>query len=184
MNTIFADFNARTFSGDVCLTTQGSQRDIQARGVNPGDWVWLSDGELIIGAQIRDDDDGGLVGVPAWETMVYLEPEMEFKDALAEYKQLSANHPRTREQEARILQLLTWMEPAIPAMNPAEMPFEVESTVVGKRVANGSAEMSFGLECSRFQALTALDFPELAEISLKQWVESQPSCTVTRVRSA
>ena len=55
MKTIFADFNAMTEAEQVCLTTRGSQKDIGERGIQVGDRVWLSDGELLVGAQVAID---------------------------------------------------------------------------------------------------------------------------------
>jgi len=63
MKTMFADFNAMTEAGHVSLSTRGSQADIERTGARPGDWVWLSDGEVIFGAQLAIDDRYGLVGV-------------------------------------------------------------------------------------------------------------------------
>ncbi len=46
MRTIFADFNALTDAEHVRLTTRGSLDDIPKNSVQPGEWIWLSDGEL------------------------------------------------------------------------------------------------------------------------------------------
>jgi len=73
MRTIYADFNATTEAGHVSLTTVGSQEDIACAGLRPGDWAWLSDGDLIVGAQLAIDDRHGLVGVADWETLVHLD---------------------------------------------------------------------------------------------------------------
>jgi hypothetical protein len=75
MKTIFADYNARTEAGDICLTTQGSREDVERIGAHPGDWAWLSDGEVIVGAQLAVDQRYGLVGVPDWDTVVHLDDE-------------------------------------------------------------------------------------------------------------
>ena len=50
MKTIYADYNAATEAGQICLTTRGSQVDIERTGARPGDWVWLSDREVVVGA--------------------------------------------------------------------------------------------------------------------------------------
>ena len=50
MKTIFADFNAINTAGNLWLSCRGSERDLQEAGVQVGDWIWLSDGELIVGA--------------------------------------------------------------------------------------------------------------------------------------
>ena len=49
MKTIYADYNAATEAGQICLTTRGSQVDIERTGARPGDWVWLSDREVVVG---------------------------------------------------------------------------------------------------------------------------------------
>ncbi len=53
MKTMFADFNAMTESEHVRLTTRGSQDDMERLGIKPGEWVWLSDGEMQVGARRR-----------------------------------------------------------------------------------------------------------------------------------
>ena len=75
MKTIFADYNARTEAGDICLTTQGSREGVERIGVQRGDWAWLSDGEVVVGAQLAVDQRYGLVGVPDWDTVVHLDDE-------------------------------------------------------------------------------------------------------------
>jgi hypothetical protein len=64
MKSISADYNAMTEAGHICLTTRGSQEDIRRIGIQPGDWTWLTDSELIIGARVSTDPDHGIVGVP------------------------------------------------------------------------------------------------------------------------
>ena len=157
MNTFFADFNAMTEKGYVRLTNPGSQSDIQARGVKPGDWVWLSDGELNVGAQVQEDDYWGVLGVPAWETMVYLEAEQPIGDCLVELGSLFEKEARTREDESRILQLLTWTETTPPSTVPARMPFDFE----GRWAAS----------------LLALGLPELARLSVEQTAVGSPAAS-------
>ena len=51
MKTIFADYNARTEAGDICLTTKGLHgKTSSASRARPGDWAWLSDGEVVVWA--------------------------------------------------------------------------------------------------------------------------------------
>ena len=75
MKTISADFNAMTEAGHVRLTLPCSQEDILRLGLGPGDWAWLSDTEVVVGAQLAIDDRYGLVGVPDWDTLVHLDDE-------------------------------------------------------------------------------------------------------------
>jgi len=116
MKTIAADFNAMTEAGHVCLTTRGSQEDIAHAGLRPGDWAWLSDGELIVGAQLAIDDRYGLVGVLDWDTLVHLDDEGagDFNRVRAELNPLLTKEPPSDEDEPRIFQLLTQMEHAAP----------------------------------------------------------------------
>ena len=75
MKTISADYNAMTEAGHVRLTLPCSQEDILRLGLRPGDWAWLSDTEVMVGAQLAIDDRYGLVGVPDWDTLVHLDDE-------------------------------------------------------------------------------------------------------------
>ncbi len=75
MNTIFADYNAMTESGHVRLTCHGSEDDIRSRSLRPGDWAWLSDTEVVVGARLAIDDYYGLVGIPDWDTLIPLDED-------------------------------------------------------------------------------------------------------------
>jgi hypothetical protein len=69
MKTIFADFNAMTESQHICLTTRGSEKEIRDQDIQVGDHVWLSDGEIVVVAQLAVDPRYGVVGVPDWSTL-------------------------------------------------------------------------------------------------------------------
>jgi hypothetical protein len=116
MKTISADYNAMTEAGYVCLTTRGSQEDILRLGLGPGDWAWLSDTEVMVGAQLAIDDRYGLVGVPDWDTLIHLDDEGadDFDRISAELNPLLAKEPPSSEDEPRILELLTQLEHAAP----------------------------------------------------------------------
>ncbi len=86
MNPVFADFNATTESGQVRLNCQGSQEDLRARGLHPGDWSWLSDGELVVGGKIDTSPGDGIIAAPDWRTLVHLD---ESYDAAAVGKELT-----------------------------------------------------------------------------------------------
>ena len=73
MRTIAADFNAMTESGHLRLGSRGSREDLRDQAVHVGDWMWLSDGEVVVGAQLASDDRYGLVGIPRWKTLVHLD---------------------------------------------------------------------------------------------------------------
>jgi tetratricopeptide (TPR) repeat protein len=123
MRTIYADFNATAPDGHVCLTTLGSQEDIRRDGVEPGDWVWLSDGELIVGAQVATDEYFGLVGIPDWETLVHLDDEGadDLAHVRGELQPLLQSDPDSIQGHARVFQLITQLERLAPGRLPAEM---------------------------------------------------------------
>jgi tetratricopeptide (TPR) repeat protein len=116
MKTIFADFNAMTEAEHICLTTRGSQEDIQSSHVRPGDWAWLSDGELLVGARLAIDPFYGLVGEPAWDTLVHLDTEEahDFERVGSELKRLMTLESPSVEDEAQIFRLYTQLERVSP----------------------------------------------------------------------
>jgi hypothetical protein len=75
MRTISADFSAMTESGHVRLELPCSRIDIEREHLAIGDWAWLSDGEVVVWAQLAHDDRYGIVGVPDWDTLVHLDEE-------------------------------------------------------------------------------------------------------------
>lgn len=120
MKTIYADYNASTEAGHICLTCLGSEEDLRRTELGVGDWAWLSDGEIIVGARLEMDSYYGLVGVPDWETIVHLDDEGDRDPARlsAELMQLSQQHERSAEDEARIFQIMVLLETFAP---PAEI---------------------------------------------------------------
>ena len=103
-----------TEAGHVRLTLTCSRDDVSRLGLRAGDWAWLSDGEVIVGAQLAIDDRYGLVGVPDWDTIVPLDEEgandgERIKAALVP---LLTREPRSPQDEPRILQLITQFEHA------------------------------------------------------------------------
>ena len=95
---------------------RGSQKEIAAHQLRPGDWAWLSDGEVIVGAQLAIDDRYGLVGVPDWDTLMHLDEEGadDFDRVRDELKPLMTKDPPSMEDEPRILELLTQLEHFTP----------------------------------------------------------------------
>ena len=104
-----------TEAGHVCPDAR-SQEDILRLGLRPGDWAWLSDTEVMVGAQLAIDDRYGLVGVPDWDTLVHLDDEGadDFERIKAELNPLLTKEPPSSEDEPRILELLTQLEHAAP----------------------------------------------------------------------
>ena len=123
MKCISADFNAMTEGGHVRLTLPCSRDDIEQEQLVTGDWAWLSDGELVVGAQLAIDNRYGLVGVPDWETLVHLDEEgaNDSSHVAATLNKLVTKEPQSEADEPRILQLLTQYEHVAPPQ-PGEVP--------------------------------------------------------------
>lgn len=62
-----------TKAGHVRMALPCSDEGIQELGVRPGDWVWLSDTEVVVGAKLAVDDRYELVAIPDWETVAHLD---------------------------------------------------------------------------------------------------------------
>lgn len=129
MKRIFADFNAETESGYIRLGCRGSQEDLQDQGVEVGDWMWLSDGELVVGAQLAIDDRYGIVGVPRWETLVHLDDDdaNDIPGRWGEFLALTRKSNRNFKDEARVFQVLTILEINAPlefkaSLSPGYLP--------------------------------------------------------------
>jgi hypothetical protein len=116
MKTVFADYNAMTESGHLRLGFRASQEDVAKADLHPGDWAWLSDGEVMIGAQLALDDRYGLVGVPDWDTLVHLDDEdsRNFSMIQRELQALCEKPERSLDEERKMLQLLTVYEMLAP----------------------------------------------------------------------
>ena len=116
MRIISADFNAGTETGAICLECQGSQDDMRDQGIGVGDWMWLSDGELVLGAKLAIDDRYGMVGIPRWNTLVHLDDD-DTREVAAVQDQLIpllSRRDGDPEVETRIFQLLTILEVIAP----------------------------------------------------------------------
>lgn len=157
MKIISADFNAMTEADGVRLTPHCSQDDIQRFGIHTGDWVWLTDCELVVGARVDEDPYYGVVGTPHWETLVHLDDDdaQDFSKVWPELQQ-ALDRPRAgAEDEARLFQLLTIFEAIAPPEVKAAIP---------------AGEFSL----RRARALLALDEPELAFIEIEEAIRERP----------
>jgi hypothetical protein len=130
MKMIYADYNAATEAGHLCLTTRGSREDVERAGVGPGDWVWLSDSEVIVGARLQLDHRYGLVGIPDWETIVHLDEDhvRDIEAVRTELQHLLQKPDRSAEEESRVLELLTILEITAPpeartGVRPGYLPY-------------------------------------------------------------
>jgi hypothetical protein len=150
MKTIFADYNAITESDQLRLGFPASQEDMRAAGLQPGDWAWLSDGEVVVGARLEVDPDHGLVGVPAWDTLVHVDSTegRDFAAIWSDVQRLLQSPGRSIDDETKLLQLLTQVEEVAPPNSRA---------VLGKILA-----------LNRVGALLFLGHPELALIEIEE----------------
>src|SRR3954447_7051884 len=110
MNPVFADFNAMTESGQVRLNCRGSHDDLRDRSLHPGDWSWLSDGELIVGGRIDTSPGDGIVAVPDWRTLVHLDDPYDPAVVGRELTLLLARRNPSLDDLWRTFQLLTVFE--------------------------------------------------------------------------
>jgi hypothetical protein len=111
MKTIFADYNATTEAGRLRLGFKLSQQQIAAAQLHPGDWAWLSDSEVLVGARLAVDERYGVVGDPDWDTVVHLDDDdLEIPTVEAELEKLLGDPRRSPEKDHRIFELLTVYE--------------------------------------------------------------------------
>ena len=116
MKTIGADYNAMTESGHVRLTLPCSQEGFSRLGLRAGDWAWLSDGEVIVGANwpsmIATDSSVSLTG----RRIVPLDEDGadDFDRIRAALNLLETREPPSTQDEPRVLQLITQLEYAAP----------------------------------------------------------------------
>jgi tetratricopeptide (TPR) repeat protein len=124
MRVIFADFDLMTEAGNACLTTRGSQKDIESAGLQPGDWAWLSDGELLVGGQLATDDRYGLVCVLEWDTLVQLEDDdsHDYLKYLSEIQRLLGRSADPLQEPKRVFELSTILEIVAPPEIDAAFP--------------------------------------------------------------
>lgn len=124
MTPVFADFNAMTETGQVRLNCQGSQDDLRAGGLHPGDWAWLTDGELIVGGKIDTSPEDGVVAIPDWKTLVHLDEPYDAGALYQELKPLLEQPNLNADDLWRAFRLLTILERVAP-------PFVLSGTPPG-----------------------------------------------------
>jgi len=128
MNTVAADYNSMTEAGHVRLTLPCSQKDIQKLNLRPGDWAWLSDSEVVVGAQLAVDDRYGPVGVPDWAALARLDDEgaADVDRIKTELSALLSKQTPSVVDEPRILELLIQLEYSSPQNVGIEPPGTLE----------------------------------------------------------
>jgi tetratricopeptide (TPR) repeat protein len=121
VNPVFADFNAITESGQVRLNCRGSQDDLRARGLNPGDWAWLSDGELLVGGRIDTSPGDGMVAVPDWKTLVHLDEPYDATAVGRELMLLLRRPDLSIDELWQVFRLLVVFERIAPPSDPSQV---------------------------------------------------------------
>ena len=169
MKYISADFNAMTEAGHVRLTLPCSREDIVGMGLGTGDWAWLSDGELVVGAQLAVDDRYGLVGVPDWDTLVHLDEEDagDFQSIGAALEPLLAWEPPSEADQSRIFQLLTLFEHVAPRDLPRVRSGGSRLSPGPGAATDGKARsgVAGGTRCTRCTGLTTRIYSSSTSIS-------------------
>jgi hypothetical protein len=122
MTPVFADFNAMTETGQVRLTSKGSQDDLRAGGLHPGDWAWLTDGELIVGGKIDTSPEDGVVAIPDWKTLVHLDEPYDAGVLYQELRPLLEQPNLDVDGLWRVFRLLTILERVAPPTVLSETP--------------------------------------------------------------
>jgi hypothetical protein len=120
MKTLSVDFNAMTESDEVHMDLPRTCADIVEQNLGAGDWAWLSDGELIVGAQLKVDQRYGLVGVPDWDTLIHLD-ELDAENYVrvsAELTERMKKEAGADVDQARMLELMAQLEHFAPSDIP------------------------------------------------------------------
>lgn len=118
MKTISADYNATTPGGELRLGSPASLDDLRATNNGPGDWVWLSDGEVLVGGRLRDDPYWGILATPDWETLVHLDDKdaQDVQRTWVELRPLLTEEARSPGDVARAFELLTQFDHFAPPL--------------------------------------------------------------------
>jgi tetratricopeptide (TPR) repeat protein len=144
MKTIWADFNARTESDRVRLDTRGSIESLSKTPVSPDEWIWLTDDEVTVGAQVESAGNS-LLARPAWDTVQESAPEASdaaVRQALTELRTLMTSPVRDYKAILRLIPLARRNEPkpgyldflksrALAALGYSELALGAASDAVG-----------------------------------------------------
>lgn len=156
MKLIEADFNAMIDAERMSLNMQCAEDDRKRLGIHPGDWAWLTDGELVVGARVEEDPYWGVVGSVHWNTLVPLDDEeaQDFPRIWEELQEVLHRPAGDVDDPRRAFELLTIFE----ATAPPE-----------KKAATMPGDLAF----RRAKALDALGEPELALIEVEDALEAR-----------
>ena len=124
MTIIPADYNAATPDGNLRLNFVDSRRALVDINAKVGDRIWVSDNEVLVGAQLVDEPDYGMVARPNWNTLVHLDdfgPD-GFSACWAElHSVMQRSEPGPRDED-RIYQLQTALWLLAPAQYKESVP--------------------------------------------------------------
>jgi len=123
MNVIPVDYNAATPAGSLRLNFADAREALAAIGAQSGDWIWVSDGEVLVGAHLEHDSTYGLVAAPRWRTLVHLD-DYDVSDIsrfTEEFKlALRPTHVSIDEQERAFQMLMIWVNKMAPPVVRAD----------------------------------------------------------------
>lgn len=114
MKPLFADFNNMSESGLLRLNCIGSQQDLVAAGLHPGDWAWFSDCELIVGGKIDRHERDRDVAMLDWKTLVHLDDPWDWRAVLLETNALLSRPNLSEDENWRLFELFTVFERIAP----------------------------------------------------------------------
>lgn len=149
MNTVYADLNARTQDDRIRLDWEASAVTLKRLDPRAGDWIWIGDEDLRVGAQV-EVVDGTIVARPAWETA----------EDLLEPSELSDREKQTAKEQLRLA---------------IEQPTQVPLAQVLHLLPRARPLLPQGFtESLRGQALARAGYPELALLSFDEAIARNP----------
>jgi tetratricopeptide (TPR) repeat protein len=148
---IHVDLNARTENDRVRLSTRTAAQSLKGHSLQPGEWVWLTDDELRVGAQI-ETANGQFFARPEWKTRLEI-----------------VTHEDVSHE--RVLAARTELERLVLSGDLRANAEEILRVLpVARRTLGDSAGWYF-----EAQALAALGFFDLALLSAREAVAADPS---------
>ena len=152
------DYNAATPSGSLWMDFPHTRRVLDEIDARPGDWIWATDTEVLVGAQLDVEPTYRLVAVPHRRTLVHLD-DYDVSDVArfaADFKDALRPQHRTLEDEERAFRMLmVWSNKMAP-------PVVREASLVPMVRATVAALFPMG-ECRLILATVAQSGPELRD---------------------
>ena len=148
MKIIPVDYNAASVSGSLWLDFADTKRALAAINAQAGDYVWVSDREILVGAQLEVDPEYGLVAVPRWRTVVHLDDylDVDLPSFLTKLSEVLRRTDRTLDQEAEVFQLSTVFDHiAPPEIKRATQPGYLDFRSAGALRSLGEPQLGLTL---------------------------------------